>query len=72
MATDASRYNSGTWLERTTKEERLDYLERMVMNGAEFSDKLYKELKKLTIGAIKELHNKVADRIAADVGGGDK
>lgn len=58
------RYQSGTSLARTNKEERIDSFERMVGQGEEFPDTLYIALKKLTIAEIKELHKQVAERIA--------
>lgn len=54
------RYNSGSSLSRTGKEERIDYLEGMV---GEFSDELYVGLKKLSIPQLKELHKSIAERL---------
>lgn len=58
------RYNSGTSLSRTHKEEVIDALEAMIEQGCdEFSDELYTGLKKLNSDQLRELHRRMAGRI---------
>lgn len=57
----AERYNSGTSLNRTTKEIHLDSYERAL--GADFEDDTYVDLKKLTLKTIKALHLALQDRL---------
>lgn len=57
---DDPRYNSGTSLDRTNKEEQVDYLEDAV---GDFSDDLHTGLKKLTIAQLRELRRLVEERI---------
>lgn len=64
-----SRYTSGTALNRTDKEKRLDSLERMLQD--EVSDTLFAQLKKLSIPAIRELHRLIQNRILSDSKGGE-
>ena len=66
MKSPVERYASGTSLRRTDKETNIDYLERMVMQGPEWSDDLYIALKKLTIANIRELHKHIAERITSE------
>lgn len=53
---DEPRYNSGTALNRTKKEERIDSLEHII---GEMSDELYIGLKRLTIPQLRELYKLV-------------
>ncbi len=55
------RYVSGSGLDRTDKECRLDALERALRT--EFSDETYAQLKKLTAKAIQEVHVALQARI---------
>jgi len=55
------RYKSGTSLELTNKEMRLEWLERALC--VEFDDETFIDLKKLKINTIKTLHQAIQDRI---------
>ncbi len=55
------RYNSGTSLTRTDKEERLDAYERALR--VEFTDEEYLALKKLPLTVLKRLHKALQERL---------
>ena len=58
------RYNSGTSLSKTAKEDDLEFFERMLHGTDGLSDELFVAMKKLTIAQIRELHRLVAEMIA--------
>lgn len=55
------RYNSGSSLARTNKEEHIDYYEKALQ--ADFTDEVFKDLKKLRMDTIKALHKALQERI---------
>lgn len=58
---DDCRYNSGTSLHRTSKEECIDSLEQAMW--AEFTDSHCQDLKKLNIETIRMLRRSVEERV---------
>lgn len=54
------RYNSGTSMERTAKEERLDDIDTLFIGN--MSDTLYLGLKKLTLPQLNELRTLIRER----------
>lgn len=56
---EVDRYISGTSLDKTAKEVRLDSLEKILKT--EFSDRTYLALRRLPRDVIEEIHRAVMD-----------